>query len=102
MIKAIKDLPAVNDEIRLDNPTDKTGHVSFQYLSGAGTVVVEASHDGIVWFALLLTSMTTAATTAAAFTAVGGWYTLCPFEFVRARKSVGALACSVALAFAPF
>ena len=96
MNKATKNLPAVGDLIQLRNPGDGY-YVSFQYISGAGTVVVEGSNDGQVWFALLLDSATTAATQAASFTAAGGWVGVCPFEFVQARKTVGVLDCLVSL-----
>lgn len=95
-----KDLPAVNDALELDIPTDRNGAVCLQYVSGAGTIVVEATVDNSTWVQLRLTDPATKADVDNRTTPGLAWCDVVGYEKVRARKAVGVASCVVALNFA--
>ncbi len=100
MAIAQKDLLSVNDNLTINNPSEEIGDALVQYVSGAGTIVLEGTmSDGTapVWAAILLTNITDGTTTAAP-TLVGIYRgNASGLEQVRVRKTVGVLSCVVRL-----
>ncbi len=97
-----KDLTALNSTLVLDSPDERNGTVSVQYVSGAGTIVVEgilseAAADDVSanWHILTLTK--TDNTAVALLTAAGIAFAENYYARVRVRKSVGAASCVVVL-----
>ena len=96
MAYAKKDLPGVNDELVMVLGEDENGAASLTMISGAGTVVLEGDPTGDgTWVSLPVggTQASVAAAGAAAVSEVIG------MKRIRARKSVGALACVIGLRF---
>lgn len=105
MPSATKDLLNVNDTLELDvsSAVALTGHGSTggtcQYVSGAGTVQVEATNQDTrlgteVWFIPIDFANAPVATQ----TAVGAIeFPIAGFNRVRVRKTVGAASCIVSL-----
>lgn len=103
MAYARKDLTALASKLEVDSPDERNGVVSLQYISGAGTVVVEGClsetaadrADDTNWHILTLTKNDNTAVLNLAAKGVG--YAENYFASVRARKSVGAASCVIVL-----
>jgi hypothetical protein len=98
------DLVNVNDALtfNLTGADAGSGVAAFQYISGAGTVVMEGTLDGTNWIALLLTNRNTGATAASA-TAAGIYSAdFSGLEQVRVRKSVGSASCVIVMTLKVF
>jgi hypothetical protein len=103
MAIAIKDLPAVNDEIKLVLDNDCSYNITVQYISGAGTIVLEGSlDDGTTWDDIVVTKTDDATETPAATMTAAGLYTasVAGMSRVRVRKSVGSASLNAALGIA--
>lgn len=99
---ARKDLTALDSTLVADSPQEENGLVSLQWISGAGTVVVEgilseAAADDIAANWHILTLKKPDNTVVTALSAVGIGYAENMYARVRARKSVGAASCVVVL-----
>ncbi len=99
---ARKDLVAVGDKVVLDTPHERDSRCTLQYISGAGTVVLEgicseAAVDDIDanWFPISMTKPDT--TVVASLLAAGIGHAENVYAKVRARKTLGGASCIVVI-----
>lgn len=102
MAYARKDLTAVDSTLVIDSPDERNGTVELQWISGAGTVVVEgilseAAADDIAANWQILTLKKPDNTFVTNLAAAGIGYAENIYARVRARKSVGAASCIIVL-----
>lgn len=103
MAKAIKQLAALNDEIRIDPPGEDALIGSVQLPVGwAGTLVVEAQINDVDWAPIGLTPAAGGAVVASV--AAAGMWTFGPIaaDRVRARVSVAGAGGKVGLTVSPY
>ncbi len=78
-------------------PHDKFSVVGVQYISGAGTLQLQASIDGVTFVTVSMTNLADGTTTAS-MTATGLYQAdVSGMEFVRLKKTTGSAACIASL-----
>lgn len=90
-----KDFTALDSVITIGPLHEAYRQAAIQYVSGAGTLLLEGSFDNDTYFPIEVASAAVSATvTAGTMTTVGGYVAdVSGIPYVQLRKSVGAAAC---------